>query len=63
MIETLPFLFLVLTLAALGAATVRTFLPNGPMFNEDKRQLEAVAWMFVGAAVLLLTLIALVTGA
>lgn len=60
--ETLPFLLLVLTLAGLGAATVRSFLPNGPLFAEDKRQLERVAWMFVGGAVLLLSVIALVSG-
>ena len=62
MFEVLPYAFLVLTLAALGAATVRTFLPSGPLFRQDKRQLEAVAWMFVGSAVLMLLLITMMTG-
>lgn len=57
MFDSLPFLFCVIVLAATGAATVRSVLPNGPAFREDKEKLEVLAWSFSASAVLLLTLI------
>jgi hypothetical protein len=63
MLDNLPFLFCVVVLAATGAATVRTFLPNVPAFQDDKAKLEVLAWSFSAGAVLLLTAITLLSGA
>lgn len=52
--DALPFLFCVVVLAATGAATVRSVLPNGPTFHDDKQKLEVLAWSFATGAVLLL---------
>jgi hypothetical protein len=60
MIESLPFLFLVLVLAALGAAAVRVVLPNAQAFRQDKDKLEALAWSFSSGAVVLWCTITLI---
>lgn len=62
MVETLPFAYLVLVLAALGAATMRVFLPNAAAFRADKARLEILAWMFSGGAALLWTALILLRG-
>ncbi|WP_181702688.1 hypothetical protein [Chthonobacter albigriseus] len=59
MSENLQFLFCVLVLAATGAATVRVFLPNVPDYAKDRRDLEAVAWLFTTGSVLLLAALTL----
>ncbi len=55
MFDSLPFLFCVVVLAATGAATVKSLLPNGPSFQEDKQKLEVLAWAFSAGAIVLLT--------
>ena len=62
MLDSLPFLFCVIVLAATGAATVRSFLPNVPAFQDDKAKLEVLAWSFSAGAVLLLTAITMRNG-
>lgn len=57
MFDSLPFLFCVVVLAATGAATVKSLLPNGPAFDEDKQKLDILAWSFSAGAILLLTAI------